>query len=125
MESRSNDNRLVETTIMAIREQLMEYFKGTCIERFTTESNITLRGSNYIGRHNYEREDYERRRPCEVLIADVPIMTLKKSADEIVFYDKILGRSPQFRKVKKELELFLKRYLQAIEVKHEEGEINA
>ena len=113
-------NLLIETTIMAIRERLMEYYKGTCVERFTEDSNIYINELPYRGNHNYQRDEFMRTMPSELFIGNLPILAIKKNPDEITFYDNILGRSPQLRQVKQELERFVEKYLGAIETKHDE-----
>lgn len=108
----------LQSTVMCIREQIMEYFKGTCIERLTTNHNVQLVPlRRYMGRGEYQyiRQRMEREQACFVTVGGVPILTIKKSPSKIIFHEVSLKRSPQFRYIYKELEAFMELYLGAIE----------
>lgn len=113
------DDSILATT-MAIREQLMEYFKGTCVERFTDGSNVFLRELGGSSRYQYQRENTMRTRPCELMLGDLPLLKVQKMPDKVIFYEKILTRSPQLQAVYQELQTFLDKYLGAIEVEKDQ-----
>lgn len=110
----------VQLTTMAIRERLMEYFKGTCVEQFTENSNIRIRSRIRDGSASYQylRREQENRQPSVLLLGELPILTLQKAPEQAVFNTRLLTRSPQLREINKELKDFMQKYLSGVEVKH-------
>lgn len=109
----------IEVTTMAIRETLMEYFKGTCVERLTENSSVRLRNIPASERqYQYQRREYENKKPMTVMLGGLPIATVQKAPEQIKFHDKVLTRSPQLREVYRRLQHFMDKYLQGVEVKH-------
>lgn len=110
----------IQTTVMAIRERLMEYFKGTCVERFTSDSNVQLVNANRGQRAEFQylRQEVDKQRPTIVTLGGLPIMTVQLYPERVVFHDKLLDRSPELKKVRGGVEDFLKKYLNGVEVSH-------
>lgn len=100
--SLANEQELaIQTQVMAIREQLMEYFKGTCVQRLADGAKIEI-ATVYPAhtRFTYERRELENRQPARVYLDQVPILGLIKAPDSVTFYEGTLGRSPQLREIK-------------------------
>lgn len=112
----------VKATTMAIREQLMNYFKGTCVETLTEGSPVYVTSARANSRENfrYLRLQDEQQNPCYVMLGDLPIMTIQKVPDRVVMSKALLTRSPQLREVYAEITDFLEKYLIGIEVEHDE-----
>lgn len=113
---------LITPTVIAIREQLMEYFKGTCIERFTTNGSVRLRGDGSPQRYAYQRREFELALPSILWISDVPILSLNRNPESILFHS-TLDRSPQFRAIKGEVNKFMHNYLAGVQVSYEPEKI--
>lgn len=105
----------IQTTVMAIREEIMGYFKGTCIQKFTAEQNVRVRTINIRADYQYERRQWENERPSIVWLGSVPILTVKHSPDRVIFHDTVLSRSPQLRQVKVGVEQFMEKFLRGVE----------
>lgn len=106
----------VETTAMAIREELMMYFKGTCVRRLTVHNGINLQ--HYSEGHSnryYERRQVELADTRLLYLYDVPIIKLSRDPLSILFYMNHLNRSKQFREVYTLLDGFMAEYLQGVE----------
>ena len=43
--------KVLDKTVMAIREELMSYFKGTCVQRLVTNSSVYLQSSGIYGNY--------------------------------------------------------------------------
>lgn len=117
----------IESTAMAIRENLMDYFKGTCVQRFTT-CNVELVG---VGLHidhegrafNYEREQHSLRRPMHVLIGGEPVMQVSLYPSKVTFYTARTKPSSQLSKVVEKVSQFLDDYLPTVEKGEQDGPI--
>lgn len=108
----------IETTTMAIREILMEYFKGTCVERLTEGVDIQLFSLPSERQYQYMRRESDNQRRMMVRLNGLPIMTIQCAPERVLFHAKVLNRSPQLREVYKGLKDFMEKYLSGIEVKH-------
>jgi len=106
----------LQATVMALREECMGYFKGNCVDRLTTNRNLSVVPlSQYAEtRMSYQRRELENTNPVLIAIGGVPIMTLKQAPDRVIFHTKALNRSPQLRYIYAELEEFFKMYLPAV-----------
>lgn len=111
-----NSTRL---TIMAIRESLMRYFKGTCVEDMTQSANVRLRKdwTTQGTSHQYERLALEANNKCVLYCGDLKLFTVSSAPKKIVFYS-CLDRSPQLREVKKEIAEFMHDFLGAVDVSY-------
>lgn len=108
-------NTTIDATIMALREELMQYFKGTCIHRLTTADNISWRQARLQGGnlHRYQRDQYESKNEKILFLGGVPILTVKHTPDIVIFH-KTLERSEQLRAIKVGLEEFFNNFLRGV-----------
>ena len=111
----------IDNTIMAIREFLMEYFKGSCGDKLALPSSVTVKKFPTSGNFYYERRESENSQGKVISIKNVPVMRVQLSPDTIVLFSKTLSRSKQMREVRDKLEMFLDKYLQGIEREHDEN----
>ncbi|HEY1645032.1 MAG TPA: hypothetical protein VGF75_01450, partial [Candidatus Saccharimonadales bacterium] len=67
-------------SIMAIRENIMEYYKGSCGHKFTRDRDIRLvNKTEFIERVSYWRQqswEMEQDNPCILLLKDEPLFDL-------------------------------------------------
>lgn len=112
----------LETTTMAIREHLMTYFKGTCVDRMIRQSNISTRSvSDYrLARPQFifQRRENEIRGESFLFIDDTILMRLSHEPEMILMYDKVFARSTEFAKVKLNIENFMAKFLPPVKVAH-------
>lgn len=114
----------IETTVMGIREELMQYFKGTCIDRVTTSRNIRrVPVGRARGGYYYQRRQADNEKAEVLLIDNVPIATLRMAPERIVFHRATLGRSKQLRKVHDMLEEFMKDFLAGVTKEYNDAHI--
>ena len=113
----------IETTVMAVRESIMDYFKGSCVERMTKNTNVyTLPvETNLRGRPNYERVEIQNRSTTIILLGGLPIVTVEHLPDTITINTGVMKRSKQLRAVNKQLAEFLKVYLPGVAVTENVG----
>lgn len=111
----------IQTTVMAIREELMDYFKGTCIQRVTENSGVRLSRVEEHLTYTYLRRDAENTRTARIYLKDVPILTVKSSPDKVIFHNFLLHRSPQLRKVKGGIEEFMNKFLMGVEKEYQDN----
>jgi len=100
----------IQSTVMAIRESVMEYYKGTCIERLT-DTNISRRGVHHNYHHLFERDNYALVDEQILRIGDTPIMNLKKNPDLTTLFGATLDRSKSFRAIRAGVETFFTKHL--------------
>lgn len=118
-----DDDMLVKLTVMAIREEIMQYFKGGCVEKLTQNTNVRLRRVHSDVNYNYERLEMDIHRPSRIWIGQVPIMSVESAPDKMTFHKVTLSRSKQFRRIMQELEEFASKYLQGVERIYEDATI--
>lgn len=107
----------VEAIVMNLREILMEYFKGSCVDKLISTSiikRVAVNPSN-SGQYQYQREQARRAQEQRVYIRDVPIMNIQHSPDRVTFYTEILSRSKELRDIHRDVDKFLQEYLPAVE----------
>lgn len=106
-------------TIMNIRERIMEYFKGTCVENMTVSGNVALVKDYRISssQHQYERLNLASENRHVMLIGQTKVFTLTQAPKKVVFYS-CLDRSPQLRQVKEEITAFMHDFLGGVEVSY-------
>lgn len=116
MGSIDNDTKL---TTMNIRERLMDYFNGTCVERMTQSGNVMLVKDYRISseQHQYVRLALQDKNKHIMVIGHTKVFTLTNAPKKIVFYS-CLDRSPQLREVKREIEQFMHDFLGGVEVSY-------
>lgn len=108
----------IKVTVMHIRELLMSYYKGTCVENMTTSGVIAMfRDRDHSGGHLYERLNADAQDKKIMAIGDAKIFTLTKVPNKLVFYS-CLDRSPQFRTIKDEITKFMSDYLGGVELSY-------
>lgn len=115
----------IEITMMGIREALMNYFKGTCIDYVTNQAGINL-VSGYSSSYNfrYEQRQRENQRFSILLLGDtVPIFAVQKAPDKIIYYTDVLNRSKQLRQAHQMIDEFMRRYLGAVEREEQHGSV--
>ncbi len=112
----------IQTTVMAIREELMKYFKGTCIERFTADRNVSIQHIE-VGHMNYqyERRQFENEYACMIWVGSVPILTVKHATDRIIFHTVVLDRSPQLRRMREGVEQFMEKFLMGVDKEYSDA----
>ncbi len=112
-------DKKIEATIMVIREELMSYFKGTCIDRIPVGTAVTVRElGESEGGYFFERRERDLAQARVIGIGYSPILKVRHNPEQVEFITPVLKRSPQLKLVQKELEKFLKTYLSGIERKY-------
>lgn len=112
----------IEATTMAIREELMRYFKGSCIDRLTVDRAVRLYPlGDMHQRYQYQRRERDLHDVRAVYIGQTKIAQVSKQPDKIKLDAPVLMRSPQFREIRKGIERFLKDYLRGVQVEYTEG----
>lgn len=116
----------IEVTYMAIRERLMEYFKGTSVHRTVEHGSLKLQEIP-AGRltHQYQRFDRERDKPRVMVLQGLPLLELHASPATVVFYKTVMDRSPQLQELYKRIVEFFGTYLPHTKVEHRKGVIYA
>lgn len=113
-----------ELAVMRIREMLMEYFKGTCVESFVNAPNITfMQLQQPRGAYQYQRVQQQNERLSAILIGSSQFMTLQHYPDKVTFNELVTNRSPEFEKLFKEIDKFLGDYLPAVKVEVNDGTV--
>lgn len=108
--------------VMASREELMSYFKGTCISRVVTQSLgrqlVYFHDIAYGERTNYfyQRREYSNTQPKRLYLDQIPILEVGKAPDTVAFYPGVMQRSPEFQMIDTHLRSFFKKYLAGIKV---------
>lgn len=112
-------------TTMAIREELMQYFKGDCVQRLTYASNVRVMGIEVSmkGLPNYERVAIKNARRALLRVGDAPILELSYNPAVVVFNTGVLRRSPQLKDIEAALRKFFAEYLPGVEVKDNNGAV--
>lgn len=116
----------LEATIMALREELMKYFKGSCIGRVANTDTITrLPISQYRQRprHAYQRRQQDEAEECLLFLGGAPILTIRKHPNTLTFHDSVLGRSKQFQQIRSELQDFMSKYLKSVKQEYHDGPV--
>jgi hypothetical protein len=108
----------LEATVMAVREQLMKYYKGTCVESVTRNNNVGM-GSvvDYMsnrGRHLYEREALQHRNPKFIRIGSYPILSVEHIPDSLTYHLRVLEMSEGLKTVHSEVQDFMRKYLPSV-----------
>lgn len=108
---------------VAIRESLMEYYKGSCGTRFHSLYSHDLRFNDVPlgiqGRraYQYERREHQLRAPLKLFLRSSPLMKVSKNPDEAVMYMQVFSRSPQLTDVHRQLKQFFEQYLSGVTLK--------
>lgn len=111
-------------TLMAIREELMVYFKGDCIERLVESDSVRILENGYSDStrpYFFERRERELQNSSTLRLKGVAIAQLGHNPERLVFETDTMKRSPQLRKLRTEMEQFMGLYLGGVKI----GESNA
>ncbi len=115
----------IEVTVVALREKIMGYFKGTCVESFVDSSYITMFDTSQATRGYYaDRREALNQRKTIVLLSGVPLFTLQHYPEKVTFHTLVLRRSPELSQVEKELKKFFKEYLAGVEIEDNKRGVN-
>jgi hypothetical protein len=108
----------VEPTIMAVREELMAYFTGGCVDVVTKNSGVR-RVTTPQPRlpHGYQRDEQALHNRQTILLNSVGIAVVEYKPDTIFLLEHTLHRSPQMRQLRSGIERFIQRYLPDVCVK--------
>lgn len=107
----------VQTTVMAVREELMSYFKGGCVQKLIKGANVhTMPTRTNVG-YDFQRRGVENARPSVIVANDIVIITMRYRPEKITFHQAGIDKNKLSREVGKRVEEFVKEYLGAIEVK--------
>lgn len=111
----------IEYSIYSIRECLMEYYKGDCVDR-VIHNNVSMRSEFRILGRNSERSAYESEYPCTLDIeSGRTILKLQHDPNTVTFLDKTLNRSKIMRGVRAGIEDCLEKYLPHVQIVHEDS----
>lgn len=115
----------LETTVMALRETLMQYFKGSCVARLTDGAGIECR-TVYQPRmkYQYQRLQAEAERAKVIYLGGVSLMTVRLAPDRLVYHTITMGRSPQLKQIHKMIDKFLDHYLPNVQRSTSDANIN-
>jgi hypothetical protein len=108
----------LETTMMAIREYLMTYYKGTCIESIVGENNVRLR-QEHIGTRElraYQRNLSAQKNLKRLTIGDTTIATLQEVPCILTLHNTTLYRSPELREIRLKTLKFMGQYLRGVRI---------
>jgi len=106
---------------MAIREEMMEYFKGTCVNKLSPfcgvrTVGVSFRGNEHGERHYYLRREHEQEDPRRIVFADTVIGEVRHNDDRAVFYPGVMNRSPEFAGIYEQVRDFFGKYLQGVQL---------
>jgi len=116
---------IITPTIMAIREVLMEYYKSSCVERLTTNSDLYLselprerrRGRTY----QFEQWEAQQHNKRLLSLSGVPLFTVQHSPEEMTMHMMSLNRSKQLQAVRAGVEDFMVKYLSGVTVRRDKS----
>lgn len=107
----------LELTGVALREELMRYFKGTCVSKMVTQGNVYIREvPEERARYQYQRREQELRRASELRLGRTRLAFLRNNPKEIMFQVDVMSRSPELLWLHGYLMKFLRDYLPAVNV---------
>ena len=114
---------------MVLRESIMDYYKGSCIQSFGSLSQY------HVGRHpiplqndgsrrsfNYERQEHERRNPIAYYINDQKMFELWKDEHQAVFHPSVMRRSPYLSASYDQLHEFFNKFLAGVTIIEKDDE---
>jgi hypothetical protein len=118
-----DENELVElgvmTHVMAVRECLMQYFKGTTVASLADNVDVWWDSIGYDDEenHNYRRREHEMRSPMRLLMNGSPLLEVQHHPNIATLYPRILGRSDEYSQMSEHITKFFNRYLGSVELK--------
>lgn len=105
-------------TAFAVRERLMEYFKGSSFANLVDVTNVRTDRMRPNGHRAYDNWEYGVKEPCTVSIGPECILNISKEPATVTFL-KRLNESPEFATVKFHIEEFLQEYLPGVKKEYE------
>jgi hypothetical protein len=106
----------IQTAAVGIRENLMEYFKDSCVDRVSQHNDTYLRPANRETMYYFERRerDIAQENVLKIRHNDVTLARLRKEPDQITFYGKVITRTPEMTMLYAEVRTFIEKYLQGV-----------
>lgn len=106
-----------DIVLMAIRERLMDYFKGWSGDRVVDRSSVRITTIDPDSmRFRYERREHEIHQPCLITLDGYEIGKVEKAPFKLSLDMDTLSRSPELRELTKNIKQFMSDYLPAVEV---------
>lgn len=113
----------IQCIVMAIREEMMTYFKGTCVSRLSQDCSVytddvpmqTDRRRPYY----YERREYDRMSPRRLILSGVSLAEMRHNDDMVIFPIWTVNRSPEFKEIHRQIKAFFHKYLQGVQLKED------
>lgn len=112
----------VQDFTMCLREQIMDYYKGSCVTRFNSPyshgiqiQSIELQVSGRRS-YQYERRLHNNRAPRRLYFQGSPLMELWKNPDEVTLFMHVLTRSPELSEVHQQLTTFFTKYMKGVKL---------
>jgi hypothetical protein len=107
---------LVQNAIMAVREEVMCYFKGTCVERFADTTGLSLRELPISdnGNRYHNRRVAQARQGHVLMFNEKPLLSMEHNPDELTFHTSM---NPDRKAIKKAVEAFAHKYLPGVVLK--------
>lgn len=108
----------IEATMMAIREYLMAYYKGSCIEQLTGDNNVRLSPvyMDLPGRRMHQRTLAKQQNHQSLHINGVHIATLQEMPSNLTLHNTALFRSPELREIRLKTIKFMGQYLRGVRI---------
>lgn len=113
----------VEMVVIAIREQLMLFFKGSCVEQLAAVDNLYISNvtNNPDSNLYYQRREIENRRERTIRLGNIHILTMHHNPDTIIFNATTMKRSAEFILLYQQLDKFLAEFLGGVTRKVKNG----
>jgi len=114
---------------MALREAIMDYYKGTCIQSFGSLSQyyvgcsrIPLQNDGSRRNFNYERDEHQRRNPIIYRLDNAPMFELWKYDHEVIFDPIVMRRSEELSMAYDQILSFFNKFLPSVTIVERETE---
>ena len=109
-------NTGIEATVMALRETLMDYFKGGFGQRVTDNQVWRRQSDRREANHNFERRRREMENLCDIGISNVCLFSVQKCPNILTMHMNRLDRSEQLKAVREGVDNFLAKHLRGVDV---------
>lgn len=120
----------IEHKAMMIREYMMSYFKGDCVQNLVPHDGSIVFSDlepEFNMRYWYNRRTYTNEAPMKIMLRNqgdyVRLYTLRHAPDRIIEASH-LDRSPQLRTIKKAIAEFVNEYIMNVKLKPSEKPYN-
>lgn len=108
---------------MVLREAIMDYYKGTCIQSFGSLSRYDIRRNGVPlpndgtrRNFNYEREEHNRRNPVAYLLDDSKMFEVWREEHEVIFHPSVMRRSEYMSVAYDQLQDFFIKFLPSVKI---------